>query len=92
MLRLRPKGYALPERGPGICADGSAHSERRGAKSKGPHAQFPHLKKDSYICIDLVSLEFVEVLGTNTHGSATREHFTLRPGAVVVTDRGYAHP
>ncbi len=45
-----------------------------------------------HICMDLVSLEFVEVLVTDVHGGETLKHFTLRPGDVVVADRGYSHP
>ncbi|MEE9147646.1 MAG: transposase [Candidatus Tectomicrobia bacterium] len=45
-----------------------------------------------HICMDLVSLEFIEVLVTDVHGGETLKHFTLRPGDVVVADRGYAHP
>jgi hypothetical protein len=45
-----------------------------------------------HICMDLVSLEFVEVLVTDVHGGETLKHFTLSPGDVVVADRGYSHP
>jgi hypothetical protein len=42
--------------------------------------------------MDLVFLEFVEVLVTDVHGGETLKHFTLSPGDVVVADRGYSHP
>lgn len=45
-----------------------------------------------HLCLDLVSLEFVEVLGTDVHSGETLKHFTLGPGEVVVADRGYAQP
>jgi hypothetical protein len=45
-----------------------------------------------HLCMDLVSLEFVEVLVTDVHSGETLKHFTLGPGDVVVADRGYAQP
>ena len=45
-----------------------------------------------HICMDLVSLEFQEVLVTDVQGGETLKHFTFQPGDVVVADRGYAHP
>jgi hypothetical protein len=45
-----------------------------------------------HLCLDLVSLEFVEVLVTDVHSGETLKHFTLGPGEVAVADRGYAHP
>ena len=45
-----------------------------------------------HLCMDLVSLEFVEVLVTDVHSGETLKHFALGPGDVVVADRGYAHP
>ena len=44
-----------------------------------------------HISMDLVSLQFVEVLVSDVHTGATLKHFTLGPRDVVVTDRGYAH-
>ena len=44
-----------------------------------------------HISMDLVSLEFIEVLVTDVHTGETLKHFTLREGDVAVTDRGYAH-
>jgi hypothetical protein len=41
-----------------------------------------------HLCMDLVSLEFVEVLVTDVHSGETLKHFTLGPGDVVVADRG----
>jgi hypothetical protein len=40
--------------------------------------------------MDLVSLEFIEVLVSDVHTGETLKHFTLGPGDVAVTDRGYA--
>ena len=45
-----------------------------------------------HLCMDLVSLEFVEVLVTDAHSGETLKHFTLSSGDVVVADRGYAQP
>jgi hypothetical protein len=45
-----------------------------------------------HLCLDLVSLEFIEVLVTDVHSGETRKHFALGPGDVVVADRGYAQP
>ena len=45
-----------------------------------------------HLCMDLVSLEFVEVLVTDVQGGETLKHFALGPGDVAVADRGYAHP
>lgn len=45
-----------------------------------------------HLCMDLVTLEFVEVLVTDVHSGETLKHFTLGPDAVVVADRGYAQP
>jgi len=43
-----------------------------------------------HIAMDLVSLEFIEVLISDVHTGETLKHFTLAPGDVVVADRGYA--
>jgi hypothetical protein len=45
-----------------------------------------------HLCMDLVSLEFVEVLVTAVHSGETLKHFALGPGDVAVADRGYAQP
>jgi len=45
-----------------------------------------------HLSMDLVSLEFVEVLVTDVHSGETLKHFRLTPGDVAVVDRGYAHP
>lgn len=45
-----------------------------------------------HICMDLVSLEFQEVLVTDVRSGETLKHFTFRLGDGVVADRGYAHP
>jgi len=44
-----------------------------------------------HLSMDLVSLEFVEVLVTDVHSGETLKHFALGPGDVVVADRGYGH-
>ena len=41
--------------------------------------------------MDLVSLQFVEVFVSDVHTGETLKHFTLAPGDVAMTDRGYAH-
>ncbi|WP_089938329.1 hypothetical protein [Candidatus Entotheonella palauensis] len=43
-----------------------------------------------HIAMDLVSLELIEVLVSDVHTGETFTHFTLGPGDVAVTDRGYA--
>jgi Transposase DDE domain len=43
-----------------------------------------------HIAMDLVSLEFIEVLVSDVHTGETLKHFPLGPGDVAVTDRGYA--
>ena len=43
-----------------------------------------------HICMDLVSLEFQEVLVSDVHRGETLKHFTFQLGDVVVADRGYA--
>jgi hypothetical protein len=43
-----------------------------------------------HIAMDLVSLQFIEVLVSDVHTGETLKHFTLGPGDVAVTDRGYA--
>ncbi len=44
-----------------------------------------------HISMDLVSLEFIDILVTDVHTGETLKHFTLCEGDVAVTDRGYAH-
>jgi hypothetical protein len=44
-----------------------------------------------HISMDLVSLEFVEVLVSDVHTGETLKHFTLGANDVAVTDRGYGH-
>src|SRR5215216_2583367 len=43
-----------------------------------------------HIAMDLVSLQFLEVLVSDVHTGETLKHFTLAPGDVAVADRGYA--
>ena len=43
-----------------------------------------------HIAMDLVSLQFIEVLVSDVHTGETLKHFTLAPGDVAVADRGYA--
>src|SRR5438105_9474364 len=43
-----------------------------------------------HIAMDLLSLQFIEVLLSDVHTGETLKHFTLEPGDVAVTDRGYA--
>jgi hypothetical protein len=43
-----------------------------------------------HLAMDLVSLEFIEVLVSDVHTGETLKHFTLGPGDVALTDRGYA--
>jgi hypothetical protein len=43
-----------------------------------------------HIAMDLVSLQFLEVFVSDVHTGETLKHFTLGPGDVAVTDRGYA--
>ena len=41
--------------------------------------------------MDLIILQFVEVLVSDVHTGETRKHFTLGAGDVAIADRGYAH-
>jgi hypothetical protein len=43
-----------------------------------------------HIALDLVSLQFLEVLVSDVHTGETLKHFTFAPGDVAVADRGYA--
>jgi hypothetical protein len=43
-----------------------------------------------HIAIDLLSLQFIEVLVSDVHTGETLKHFSLGPGDVAVADRGYA--
>ena len=43
-----------------------------------------------HIAMDLLSLQFLEVLVSDVHTGETLKHFTLAPGDVAVADRGYA--
>src|SRR5512132_4736568 len=44
-----------------------------------------------HIAMDLVCLQFIEVLVSDVHTGETLKHFTLGAGDVAVADRGYAH-
>ena len=43
-----------------------------------------------HIAMDLLSLQFIEVLVSDVHTGETLKHFTLAPSDVVLADRGYA--
>ena len=43
-----------------------------------------------HIAMDLLSLQFLEVLVSDVHTGETLKHFTLGPNDVAVADRGYA--
>ena len=43
-----------------------------------------------HIAMDLLSLQFLEVLVSDVHTGETLKHFPLAPGDVAVADRGYA--
>jgi hypothetical protein len=43
-----------------------------------------------HIAMDLVSLQFLEVLVSDVHTGETLKHFTFTPGDIAVADRGYA--
>jgi len=44
-----------------------------------------------HIAMDLLTLQFVEVLVSDVHTGETLKHFTLGAGDVAMADRGYAH-
>jgi len=44
-----------------------------------------------HIAMDLMTLQFVEVLVSDVHTGETLKHFTLGAGDVAIADRGYAH-
>ena len=81
MLPLMPVAV-LPERKRFLVIDGST------VQAPGAIGTDHRL----HLCMDLVSLEFVEVLVTDVHSGETLKHFALGPGVVVVADRGYAQP
>jgi hypothetical protein len=57
--------------------------------------QAPGAKGTDYrlhIAMDLVSLQFIEVLVSDVHTGETLKHFALGRGDVAVADRGYGHP
>ena len=43
-----------------------------------------------HLAMDLVSLQFLQVLVSDVHTGETLKHFTFAPGDVAVADRGYA--
>jgi hypothetical protein len=43
-----------------------------------------------HMAMDLLSLQFLEVLVSDVHTGATCKHFRLGPGDVALADRGYA--
>jgi len=43
-----------------------------------------------HIALDLLSLQFLEVLVSDVHTGETLKHFRLGPGEVALADRGYA--
>ena len=43
-----------------------------------------------HIAMDLLALQFLEVLVSDVHTGETLKHFTFAPGDVAVADRGYA--
>jgi Transposase DDE domain len=43
-----------------------------------------------HLAMDLLSLQFLEVLVSDVHTGETLKHFTFAPGDVAVADRGYA--
>ena len=44
-----------------------------------------------HIAMDLMTLQFIEVLVSDVHTGETLKHFSLSAGDVAVADRGYAH-
>src|SRR5919204_3741350 len=44
-----------------------------------------------HIAMDLLSLQFLEVVVSDVHTGETLKHLPLAPGDVVLADRGYAH-
>ena len=44
-----------------------------------------------HIAMDLMTLQFVEVLVSDVHTGETLKHFSLSAGDIAVADRGYAH-
>ena len=81
-MRAKPPGAALPE-GMRLRVIDASTVQAPGATGTD------HRR---HLCLDLVSLEFVEVLVTDVQGGETLKHLALGPGDVAVADRGYAHP
>ena len=44
-----------------------------------------------HIAMDLMTLQFIEVLVSDVHTGETLKHFSLGAGDIAVADRGYAH-
>lgn len=61
----------------------------------GSQIQSPGAKCISYylhICMDLISLEFVEIKITDKHTTESLYNFSLASTDIVIADRGYCHP
>lgn len=85
---MLPRMVALPP----LC---KLPEGRRYLAVDGSSIQAPGAKQTDYrlhICMNLVSLELVEVLVSDVHTGESLRHFTFAPGDVVVADRGYIHP
>ena len=71
----------------------AAFDLRNGEGERGDTIQAPGATGTDHrlhIAMDLVSLQFIEVLVSDVHTGETLKHFTLAPGDVAVAHRGYA--
>ncbi len=93
--RLRACGpwvKALLRRMLPMAAPESLHTEWRFVVIDASSIQAPGATGTDHrlhIAMDLVSLQFLEVMVSDVHTGKTLKHFTLAPGDVVVADRGY---
>jgi len=76
-----PAVHTLP---PGLRFVGIDASSMQAPGATGTDHRLP-------IAMDLMALQFIEVLVSDVHTGETLKHCTLGAGDVAVADRGYAH-
>ena len=60
-----------------------------GSNIQAPGAKGTHYRL--HISLDMVSLEFIQIIITDKHTGESLKNFTLGKGDVAVSDRGYCH-
>lgn len=79
----------LPTHLPTTLPDGLRFVVVDGSCIQGPGARGTDYRL--HVCMDLASLEFIEVRITDKHTGESLKDLPLGPGDVVVGDRGYCH-